>query len=85
MREGDACAFPSLSNPLSVPRPHPRRCHGFPLLSGSGAELLALLRSRCRLLPARSRGVDVRREGRGTGSSRAERDQDPPASPRSSP
>lgn len=47
---------------LSVPRPHPRRCHGFPLLSGSGTALQALLRSRCRLLPAPARGVDAGKE-----------------------
>lgn len=31
--------------PSPSPPPHPRRCHGFPLLSGSGAELQAPLRT----------------------------------------
>lgn len=54
---------PSLAAPSSAPRPHPRRCHGFPLLSRSGAALQALLGNRRLLLPAPARGVDAGKGG----------------------
>lgn len=56
-----------LAAPSPAPRPHPRRCHGFPLLSGSGAALQAQLGSRRRLLAAPARGVDAGKEERGAG------------------
>lgn len=63
LREKGANESPSLAAPSSAPRPHPRRCHGFPLLSRSGAALQALLGNRRLLLPAPARGVDAGKGG----------------------
>lgn len=52
--------------PSPSPPPHPRRCHGFPLVSGSGAELQAPLANCRRLL--RHQAWTRAREGRGTAS-----------------
>lgn len=52
--------------PSPSPPPHPRRCHGFPLLSGSGAELQSARELHRRLL--RHQAWTRAREGRGTAS-----------------
>lgn len=61
--ERGANESPSLAAPSSARRPLPRRCHGFPLLSRSGAALQALPGNRRLLLPAPARGVDAGKGG----------------------